>query len=462
MKNKKLLLIILINASIFFLLLIILEFGFRFIEKIPKTAISFDVNFHPYIMWTSDLPVGPNEYAFDTYKSERYKSQMQPNNLQFASDYDYEFVPDKDFYKKLNKDYNTRIVIITGGSAVHGHSASDNNHTISAQMEKYLNQFQSKYKYKVINMGMGSWIAMQEYICLAIYGTRFDPDWVIVVDGANDFSSFSDHSAGVGNPMFWPTMLYYLNGKKIRNGLDKFLIKNSSIYRVLTKSSLDDLQEVDDLKFNLENKDPRFRVVLDTKWDEIDKQVDFYLYAHELILHQFDKAKYIFSPQPKAEAYGYYYHNYFLATDAKEKENNKKIMLDGVKRIYENNKGKDVLEANNGETEYYFFYSSLFKHEELVWKYSQSQKKDVRYKNPEEWFVYDKGSAQELRKKYFSDSVHYNNNGHEFLGIYYAVQIIERDFSKNESFSINKQILNSLHDLVKKVEGSDREIHKLY
>ncbi len=468
-RNKKdNLKLVLINLSLLIAGIILLEIIFNSFEKMPKATVNLDVRFHPYIMWYSDLPHNDNEFYISNYSGKKYSARLDPNNLQFASKYDYEFVP----YEKFVKDKNTRVVVMTGGSAVHGHGASSNDHVISGQLEKYLNQYQSKYKYVVINVAMGSWIAFQEFIGLSLYGRQFDPDWIVVMDGVNDINSFCDHSAGVGNPMFWPSMRFYLEGKRIRGAFSRFLAKHSSIYRAVTRTTRNDLDNEDNdesrdisenenwgnLVYNTGSKDPRFRVVINTKWDEIDRQIDFYMYAQESILMHFQNAKFILSNQPKSEGFSYDHHDYISETDKIKKDLFKSRMKSRLNEIYANNKDKNVIYSNLDESLTYFFYSVLFRNEELAEKYQKNKLRDVVYKNPETCYSYNERNQNDLRKRYFNDFVHYNDNGHELLGIFFAGQVIRKDFPEGESKAIVDKLTGEMTKLIERVEGVKRTV----
>lgn len=466
-KNKKFHIIV-VNLIIFIIAVILIEIAFNIIEKIPKATVNLDVRFHPYIMWYSDLPQNQNEFYVSNYSKKKYSACLKPNNLQFSSKYDYEFVP----YQKFIKDKNTKVIVMTGGSSVHGHGASSDEHVITAQLEKYLNKYQSKYKYEVINIAMGSWVAFQEFIGLALYGKQFDPDWIIVMDGINDINSFCDHSAGVGNPMFWPSMRFYLEGKRVRKPFARFMAKHSSFFRFLTKTTRNDLDNEDNdenrnikenenwgnLVYNTESKDSRFRVIINTKWNEIDRQIDFYLYAQESILSHFENAKFILSSQPKSEGFSFDHHNYILETDKSKKEIYKTKLMLKLKEFYVNNKDKNVLYANLDESLSYFFYNILFKLEELTEKYQKNKTRDVIYRNPETCFTYNETDRNDLRKRYFNDFVHYNNDGHELLGIFFAAEVIKKDFSENESKIIIDNLNYDFSGITEKVEGIKRSL----
>ena len=59
---------------------------------------------------------------------------------------------------------------------------------------------------------MGSWIAFQQFIGLQQWGSQFDPDWVVSMDGFNDAGVGCNYSQGPGNPMYFATMRSYIDG----------------------------------------------------------------------------------------------------------------------------------------------------------------------------------------------------------------------------------------------------------
>ncbi len=127
---------------------------------------------------------------------------------------------------------------------------------------------------------MGSWIAFQEYIGLQIWGERFDPDWVVVMDGFNDAVVGCGQSQGVGNPMYWATMRTFVHGymfssansKFYRSWIENELIKYRATYRAITGKSY----ILYDALFDSDNNDRNLarRQIIPTKVGEAEKPVE--------------------------------------------------------------------------------------------------------------------------------------------------------------------------------------------
>ena len=90
--------------------------------------------------------------------------------------------------------------------------ATANERTIAAELEAVLNQRQSVHRYRVLNLGMGGWIAYQQFVGLTIFGLPLDPSWIVTMDGHNDATVTCAHGSGAGNPLEWPKQLYLLGG----------------------------------------------------------------------------------------------------------------------------------------------------------------------------------------------------------------------------------------------------------
>ena len=104
---------------------------------------------------------------------------MTFNNLGFNVASDFSMPPSAEFISQYAAKPGEKLVLITGGSVVHGVGATSNENTIAAQLEATLNARQSTYKYRVLNLGMGSWIAYQQFLGLSLFGLALKPDWIV-------------------------------------------------------------------------------------------------------------------------------------------------------------------------------------------------------------------------------------------------------------------------------------------
>ena len=97
-------------------------------------------------------------------------------------------------------------ILILGGSAAFGMNMTSDDKTISAQLEKYLEDH--GIASTCINLSMGGYTSEQEMITLSRIGLRLKPNIVIVIDGGNDvFHSLSFRDGPYGFPNL--ARLYY-------------------------------------------------------------------------------------------------------------------------------------------------------------------------------------------------------------------------------------------------------------
>ncbi|MBF5093503.1 SGNH/GDSL hydrolase family protein [Azospirillum sp. INR13] len=168
---------------------------------------ALDVIAHPYVLWTC-------RFGDETAWCSRIDGRTTPTALRsdplgFLSYFDYETPASPTFVETYGKLPGDRIVLLTGGSTVHGVGASGNRRTIAGQMERFLNDLQTKWHYRVINLGMTGWSAYQQAIGLELWGKPFDPDWVVVLNGAHDAMAAlqpgpsSATPPGI-SPLVWP------------------------------------------------------------------------------------------------------------------------------------------------------------------------------------------------------------------------------------------------------------------
>ena len=112
-------------------------------------------------------------------------------------------------------------------------------------MQAILNELQSKYRYTVLNLAMGGWVAFQQYVALSLYGPNLQPDWLVSMDAVNDAAVACAHSQGAGYTMHYALMDAYMRAYAFgqmhpvfyRGWLENELIKHSEAYRRLTGKS---------------------------------------------------------------------------------------------------------------------------------------------------------------------------------------------------------------------------------
>ena len=115
----------------------------RVLEDEPKSVEALDLTLQPYMMFAV------NGYARNlVWRNVETRtdipSQMRFNNFGFAEARDFSFPPDDAFVKEFGKKPQERLILITGGSVVHGVGATANDKTIAGQLQRTLNERQSR------------------------------------------------------------------------------------------------------------------------------------------------------------------------------------------------------------------------------------------------------------------------------------------------------------------------------
>ena len=198
--------VVAVNLIVLSVLLGGVEFYFRHWgnEKQDKLINGLWQSFQPYVMITT----APGDYVqfTNTFTHETYRSTVRTNSLGYNDR--HEFIVGRSYKKAADE----KVVLFTGGSTAWGVGATATDRTVAGRMEYYLNTLQRGEHYTVINMAMGSWIAFQQFIGLQLWGSQFDPDWVVSMDSFNDAGVGCNYSQGPGNPMYFATMRSYING----------------------------------------------------------------------------------------------------------------------------------------------------------------------------------------------------------------------------------------------------------
>lgn len=290
--------VVAVNLIVLVVLLGGIEFYFRHWGREQPDGLLNGLwqSFQPYVMVTT----APGEYRqfFNTFTNETYRSTVRTNSLGYNDP--HEFIVGQTYKKAANE----KVVLFTGGSAAWGVGATATDRTVAGRMQYYLNSLQSGERYTVINLAMGSWIAFQQFIGLQQWGSQFDPDWVVSMDGFNDAGVGCNYSQGPGNPMYFATMRSYIDGYLMstlhpvfyRGWLENELIKHSKAYRIITGKQY----VADDRIFDQSSSEHELvrRQIIPTKVGEARQMLAFYLASERGMLNLFPRARYILSTQP--------------------------------------------------------------------------------------------------------------------------------------------------------------------
>jgi hypothetical protein len=394
-----------------------------------KTIEGLYVKFLPYVMWVCGCSAPDGANWDDSVNNRRYPCHVKFNSLGFSADFDFQHYATADYIAAHGKKPGERLVIVTGGSAMHGVGATSNDSMLSGQLERTLNERQDAIRYRVLNLGMGSWISFQQSIGLDMWGAMFDPDWVVVMDGTNDAASIVNSSAGIGNPMFWPAMQWNLHDNEQRSPLVDYLVEKSAWFRRLTGKKPQN--SVPGLAFNPHAGDPRFAVHEPGSVAGLAYQLAFYADSQRSILRKFDNARFLLSTQPyldlnlPAQDWFPTFRPAFAATNSDERAQARAELAKDLQRwmmAFHNHAtpaGGPVVQAGIK----WFLAHAALAMEELAAKARASGWRDAVFVNGELALP----AAQDLRKPYFMDHTHFTDAGHKLMGEFYADRILAAD-----------------------------------
>jgi lysophospholipase L1-like esterase len=141
-------------------------------KKIDEDFLKIKFEAYPYLMYR----VKPNQHY----------STINVNSLGFRGQ-EIQFEKPKDIVR----------IVMLGGSALWGTGVSSDFNTISAQLEKKLNELRPPKKFQVINTGDSGYVTAQELIVFYDRALQLKPDIVITFDGYNDlYAGFTNRFAG--------------------------------------------------------------------------------------------------------------------------------------------------------------------------------------------------------------------------------------------------------------------------
>jgi hypothetical protein len=327
------------------------------------------------------------------------------------------------------KAANEKVVLFTGGSAAWGLGATATDRTVAGRMQYHLNTLQNGERYTVINLAMGSWIAFQQFIGLQYWGTQFDPDWIVSMDGFNDAGVGCNYSQGPGNPMYFATMHSYIDGYLMstlhpvfyRGWLENELIKHSKAYRIITGKQY----VPNDQKFDQSSSEtsPVRRQIIPTKVGEARQMLAFYLASERGMLNLFPRASYILSTQPVVNQFTGDFNDLYQYPVGSPERNaaieKRTASLESYLSQYEN---QMCGEATAQPASTYIFGNGAVQLERLVDE-EAARGRRVEYYNIGTLFP----DPRPERMPYFIDAPHLSDKGMDVIGKFYAEKILAAD-----------------------------------
>ncbi len=427
---------ILIQIVVFIVLLGVVEGAFRLMEdsfKKPPVALQLIVHPYPYIMFGADA--GSGAAWLDIFSNKVVPSKISFNNYGFSETYDYTMNPDAEYLKKHGRKRGEKIVLITGGSVVHGVGATGNDRTIAGRLQHHLNRAsRGTARYRVVNIGMGGWIAYQQFIGLSLFGLPLRPDWVIVMDGHNDAAVACVHGSGVTNPLGWPKMLNLSQGiGTASNRMLKELKKHSALARVVTgNAGVREPVNAPGVVFDEKDPEPRFRLrMAGLTFGNHDRQMEFYLQAQRNVLSLFGRSNVILSSQPVM------YNNaitpaYRSAFSPGGTERDTKELVAALDRYMSEHCSDKCSSATSSQSLGYFMARSALKLNELASaRQPLDRSRHILYVNTE-WSM---PMPENLRKPFFVDNAHLSDLGQDRVGELFAEVILSLESGKKFDYA---------------------------
>ena len=412
-----------IQLVIFVALVVAVELAARLIEpRIQGPSVAaLRLVVQPYMMFTA--PNVDGRPWTNVVKNEPVPSTMKFNNFGFAEAFDFSLAPDPDYLKQHRKRAGEKLVLFTGGSAAAGHGATANDKTIASRMEFHLNEHSGGTRYRVINLGMGSWISYQQFIGLSLFGLPLDPDWVVVMDGANDAQIACPLGSGAAYPMEWAKFLYLTQYGGNERSLPEILLRHSALLRLATgqKPSPPLPQR---LVLDPGEADRRFDIKMaGLTMAEEDRQIEFYLQSQRNVLELFHRANVLFSTQPQLydNAVANSYRAAFRPGAADEIRVKLKAELDAY--MAQSGNAPCGSQANSYPLGYFMGRSSLHLMEMAARMQAEESSRHVVYYNTEPALPLE----LKQREPYFLDNVHMSDHGQDRLGAFYAQAILSAE-----------------------------------
>lgn len=419
--------LVLINLSVLVVIFAGLEIYYRFFHAVPplSAGAGFAQTFTPYTMFHGAARAHYTQWQ-NVWTGAPIPTDMTSNNRGFIDSHDF------NWNKPYRKEANERTVIMLGGSTVEGVGASSMAMTISGRMEHYLNTRQNRFKYTVINMGGGNYIAYQEFIALELWGSAFQPDWVVIMDGSIDATIGCAESQGVMNPQFFAVMQAFINAYFSTSGvtfyrgwLENQIVKYSAAYRALTGKEYIPNTLAFDESHDANGRDQlRRSVIVPTKLGEAVDMVGFYLKAEDAMIRLYPEAGYIVSTGPSVNDFR---GDFVDVYDSDDPQVHEAAM---AKRSKELDKylAAHAAEPCNVKTyppSYtYIVGKGAFGLERLAADY-RARGRHIEYKNIGVLMPNDR----EQRLPYFIDTNHLSDKGADLIGEFYARRILAAEAS---------------------------------
>jgi hypothetical protein len=413
--------VVIVNCAVLVVCLAAVELGFRLSEGNGSTAgptIQW-LQFTPFVMFTNP-PVSTGYQWSDSLHDQIIPSKIINNRLGFV------MREELDSSKVRPKAKNERVVILTGGSAAWGVGATSNEANIAGRLQSILNERQSEYRYTVLNLAMGGWVSVQQFIALSLYGRNLQPDWLVAMDGTNDVAVACAHSQGAGYVMHYALMDAYmkayvfgqLHPELYRGWLENELVKYSAAYRRITGKAPVDFDVL------LDARDPGVgrSVIRQTSWADVERQLELYIQTESEMVDLFPHARIILSTQPLPYSFETMFGRVYQSRDTAGEADATAELKEQIDQIRTRSEGKQCGLDLWEDARNWFMPTAALRLEALANQYRNSGR-SIQYVNTGALFP----NVMADRSRFFIDPVHLNDLGMEIVARFYSEMILAAD-----------------------------------
>ena len=197
-------------------------------KSASRSAIPFYNRLAPYVMFQP--PANLNYVSADTFEMSRHQSQVyhytRSNQEGFR-------VRSPDYKLPMKKPASQLRIAVIGGSAVHNGSTFEN--TLPGALETLLERIYPGRDIEVINAGIQSCISRQSIIYLLFTVLDYQPDIVILYDGANDLGNILLYESRPNYPYNFQTMQEAWDSYRAQHAdpLFEVILSRSHLYTAL-------------------------------------------------------------------------------------------------------------------------------------------------------------------------------------------------------------------------------------
>ncbi len=405
--------------------------------------------YHPYVMHL--LPPMKEEVLVwtDRFRKKDIHCTISTNKLGFQTEIEFEKLcdttdsdrplrrPEIQSSRRFNPD--TKVVLLTGGSAAWGMGASSQDAMISNVLQRKLDERTGVGRYTVINQAMGGWVSFQQLVGLSRWGRDFPLSWLLCLDGYNDAATTLFFQQGFDKHRFHDVTSGFLHAYLsnlhqpvfYRGQWHNRLLELSALLRKITGQQ----PIIPPWRNKQKIKTPGGIVFSNgISWSDINKSLRFYLENHEQMALLSGASKNLFGIHPVPQDHLSFFGQAHLATTPYALEEAFEVQSKRLQEIFDKHKNSPASEANWPDALNYFLSTLDLMSSRFSETRNSRQMKPGSPLHCNLNFLFP--DSQEELKEYFIDSCHLNDRGQKLVGEFYADYILYSDEGMPPDISI--------------------------